>query len=171
MVEKSWTFEQVMAAQECFQANASYEDPSGPLYQWNALHNLDGLEQAFIRGNKFAMMQALRVCANHSLPMPDWLARAYIRAFDRVLKLQIGSWDDAFGRPIKKGTHLKRARKRNEAQWEVINRIREIQLAKPMTPIDEGLFERVGAEIGIGKTLCNKLYYSAKRRLARGRRG
>lgn len=127
------------------------------------MHKLDDLERQFKAGDGFSLLLAIRVCANHDLPLPDWAARAYIARFDKVLTCRVGSWDDAFRRPFRKGLHLGRARSRRGLRVAVLNRVREILASEPETPIDDGLFEHVGAEFDIGKTLANKLYYEAER--------
>lgn len=164
-VQKDWTIEQVMEAHAKARAAdpSKRDDPSMPLYQWVALDKLDHLEREFRAGDRFALLHAIRVCMNHDLVSPPWVVREYIAAFDSVLNYRKGSWDDAFGRPNPKGSHLAKAQKRHVLLFEVYNRIREIRLMEPGTPIDDGLFERVGAELGIGKTLANELYYKAKR--------
>jgi hypothetical protein len=166
IVEKTWTAEQAWAAQVEAMANGlEVSDPSGPYYRWDALHVVDNLKGRFETGDRRALLAAIRECANHDLPMPDWVAAAFIRAYDNVHQMRLGSWDDAFGRPYPKGFHLAKARRRQQigpAVWMAVKVIRD---EEPETPIDEGLFERVGAKLGIGKTLANELYYRWKPRL------
>ena len=56
---------------------------------------------------------------------------------------------------------------------EIYDRVQEIRKWKPGDPpiapwltehaaIDDGLFEQVGAEFGLRKTTCSKLYYEQK---------
>jgi hypothetical protein len=164
MVEKDWAFEQVLAALEQARAEGmEWFDPSGPVPQWCALQKLDALEQQFGKGDDFALLHAIRVCANHDLVIPKWAALAYIKRFDAVLTCKTGSWDGAFGRPYRNGFHLVKARQRRQLRFAVYVRVREILEAEPGTAVDESLFERVGDEFDIGKTLCNRLYYEVKR--------
>jgi hypothetical protein len=166
MVEKDWPFERVWEEHERAREEdpgRRWTDPTLPLYRWEALHRLDALQRQFSEGDKFALMQAIGVCANHGLVMPKWVARGYIKGYYAVLNCNTDSWDGAFGRPYRKGFHLGKARLRRELRFAVRNRISEIRIAEPKTPIDDGLFERVGKEFGIGKTLCNRLYYEAER--------
>ena len=101
----------------------------------------------------------------HDLSIPPWAAKAYIVRFRKVLHLEADSWDAAFGRPYPKGLHLAKARRRRELRFRVYGRVRD--LTKDGTALDERLFERVGDEFEIGKTLCNDLYYEAVRFLER----
>ena len=141
-------------------------EPDLPLYQWSASQDLDTLKAQFEAGDSFALLQAIRKCANHDLRMPDWVAENYINRFDRVLNCKSGSWDEAFGKPYPKGKHIKEMKERRNLRFRVYVRVREIREAsKKLIPIDEALFSRVGAEFGIKKTLCNELYYEVKRML------
>ena len=162
--DKGWSFEEACAAQErAVDADPEMENlPSAPVYQWVALHELDELERQFQRGDDFALMEAICKCAMHDLLMPEWVQRGYIDRFRKVQHCQTASWDEAFGRPYPKYFHLDAARNRRQLRPRVYNRIREIQKTEPKTPTDEYLFERVGAEFGIGSTLASKLYYEMK---------
>jgi hypothetical protein len=161
---KDWAAEEAIAAQSRAQAEGmEWFDPAGPLHQWNALQKLDALERHYAKGDNFALLHALKVCANHDLVIPRWAAIAFIKGFYAVLGCRTDSWDGAFGRPYRQGMHIAKARQRRLLRPQVYNRINEILGSDPKTPIDEGLFERVGGEFGIRKTLCSRLYYEAKR--------
>jgi hypothetical protein len=127
-----------------------------------AAENIDLYHRRFEAGDGFSLMHAIRECSRHELPLPPWAAAAYIARFDRILTLRESSWDAVFGRPFPKGSHLKSARLRRELRPVVALRVDEIVAAEGC-PIDDELFERVGVEFKIGKTLANELYYDAKR--------
>jgi len=112
-----------------------------------------------------AFLAAIRTCAMHGLVIPEWAADAYFDAFDRVANFEIGSWDTAFGKPYG-NKHLAALRKRYEIQELVFEQIVQ-RLARevPPPPIDAQLFESVGAEFGIKKTLCAELYYLEVKKL------
>jgi hypothetical protein len=162
MVDKNWTFEQATAAQELAETEGR-TGPETPLYQWVALHDLDRLKAQFESGDRWALLAAVRKCANHSLVMPSWVANGFIAAYDTVLSARIGSWDEALGRPYPKGRHLHNARQDRERRFDVWLRIRNILSQEPDIAVDDALFERVGRELGIGKTRANRLYYEAER--------
>ena len=134
-----------------------------PIFQQAALHALDNLKSRFEAGDEFALLTAIRKCANFNIVMPEWVASAYIARYDRVHFCQVDSWDKAFGRPYPKGVHVGKLRRRLELRFDVYNRIRKVLTREPDTPIDDGLFEKVGADVGIGKTFCKELYYQAAR--------
>jgi hypothetical protein len=165
-VEKDWSFAKVMMEHERAIVRGR-SGPTMPLYQWNALHDLDTLKLQFQTGDSFALLQAMRKCANHDLLMPDWVAQNYIDRFDRVLSCKLASWDEAFGKPSPKGVHISDMRQRRNLRFKVYLRIREIRHADKSIAIDDHLFGSVGAEFGIKKTLCNKLYYQAERMLTK----
>jgi hypothetical protein len=134
---------------------------SQDIFRQQAILDLEALEKQFNAGDDFALLLAIRKCANFDLVMPDWVARNFIRRFDLVLNCRTKSWDEAFGRPYSKGKHLKAMRDDREQRFIVWNHIRGILATDPDTVIDEALFERVGADLGIGKTRCGRLYYEA----------
>jgi hypothetical protein len=161
---KDWTIEQAIAAQEQARViGLEWCDPTGPLHRWHALQKLDALERQYANGDGFALLQAIRVCANHDLVIPRWAAMAFLKGFDAVLNCRTDSWDGAFGSPYPKGMHIAKARQRRLLRFQVYNRVKEILASNPKTPVDEALFELVGDEFDIGKTMCNRLYYEAKR--------
>jgi len=110
-----------------------------------------------------ALLAAIRICANHDIPLPPWASSAYIAAYDCVLNCRAKSWDSVFGKPFPKGSHLAALRKKREMQFHVLNEVNAIRNKAPETPIDEYLFESVGAGLGLGKTITGEYYYSAKK--------
>lgn len=132
----------------------------GPLYVFAAQLDLQKLRVAFERGDSFALMQAIRKCCTHDFVLPEWVSRAYIKAFDTIVDCQSDSWDHVFGAPVPKGVHLAALRKKRTTKFRVLSLVNARHQAR--TPIDDALFEAVGEELGLGKTLCKKYYYEAK---------
>lgn len=166
-VNKSWSFERAYQAQKRFQAKGgTVADPAGPLYQWEALRTLDEMRKQFKAGNKYTLMLALRKCANHDLPMPDWVSRAYISAFDQIHGYRAKSWDAVFGPPLPKGAQLSALRKKREKSIHVWN---EVQARGSAVPIDDELFAAVGRKLGLGLTITKKYYSYARSLLPGGR--
>lgn len=161
----AWTFEEALMEQGKYvAANPDKEiHPGGPLYQWFALKRLETYQEGFEKGDKFLLMLALKECAQHDLIIPDWVARAYLLGFYGVVNARIKTWDEAFGALYKKGANLKAIRKRRLLSVAIMNAINDILSCKPDTPIDSALFERVGRNFNIGKTLAADYYYSAKK--------
>lgn len=141
-------------------------DPALPIFQLAGRERIEKYRKAFeASADSYWVLLAIRVCANHDLVMPEWLARAYIRAFDTVHTARAKSWDDVFGKPYPKGAHLSAVRQRMTLRWQVLNHVNDIKAREPKTPTDAALFERVGEALGIGKTQAETLYYEAKRRV------
>jgi hypothetical protein len=158
MVSKDWTFEEALKEMP----SRSASDPTLPLFQWVAVCKLGEYKKQF-ESDKYYLMAAIRVCANHGIPLPDWAASAYIKAYDEVNNARAKSWSKVFGDPYPKGRHLAAIRKKRELQFAVFNKITQTLAMEPSLPIDESLFEKVGKELNIEKTLASEYYYAAKK--------
>lgn len=170
MIDKDWTPDEAIAADDDAQkSDPHYEFRHGPLCQWQALHDLDGLESSFDSGDRAALFAAIRLCASRELPLPPWAAAAFIAGYDEVLNCRADSWDDVFGRPWPRGFHLNEARHRRQKKFQIFLRIRDIRESDPTRSLDEQFFEEIGKEFAVGKTLCKKLYYLAGGREAEAR--
>lgn len=135
--------------------------PSDPIFQDAARAALERLRIQFEAGDKMALFAAIRKCANHDLVMPEWVAMAFIRGYDAVLNLRARSWDKAFGQPYHNGMHLRDGRFRREKRFLVWCEVR--RRTQDGQPIDERLFEEVGKDLGMKRSLASKLYYEAER--------
>lgn len=168
-VNKEWTLEEAWAAnQAVLEENPGKpgSDPTLPFAQWAALHWLDDCRKNY-EEDRYQLMTAIRICANHNLPLPDWAADAFIKAYDTVNNARAKSWNTVFGNPYPKGTHLSALRKRRMKKFAVWNEITLILKTEPDIPVDEYLFETVGKKFGLGKTLASEYYYAAKQQLGR----
>ncbi|SDA27050.1 hypothetical protein SAMN05216315_1325 [Nitrosospira sp. Nsp18] len=166
MVNKDWTGKEAWAAnQSALEENPSrsWTDPTLPYSQWFALQELDTCQQNY-ENDPYFLMTAIRICANHQLPLPDWAAKSYIKAYDNVNQARAKSWNSVFGNPYPKGRHLSAIRKKLMYQVAIWNEITLIRQMEPDTPVDENLFETVGKKFGLGKTLASEYYYSEKKR-------
>jgi hypothetical protein len=160
-----WTadFETAKLAQES--CGLDVADPNGPLYQAAAVKSIEAEKPAIDAGDGFAVLACIRRCVTHGLVAPEWLAYAFDRRYDAVLNCRAGSWDSllAFGKPYPVGTHLNALRKARLNRVKVRLDVTDILQREPETPIDKGLFERVGKSLGLGATLTEEFYYQAKR--------
>jgi hypothetical protein len=156
-VRKEWTLKQALTADKRYTPReGKRSDPHRPSAQWRAMHELDALEVRFQGGEQYALAMALRDCANHALPMPPWVAAAYIKGFDLVHTYRADTWDVLFGAPIPKGKQQRKLREQFElagAVWHEVQRRHDAGEA-----IDEELFEDVGKTLGIGKTVAKDYY-------------
>lgn len=170
-IEDDRDWQELSKAQQKFEdENPDKNRPAGPLYQAAALDHLLVERKRFEAGDRMALLAAIRRCACHDLPLPDWASRAYIRAYDKVLNCQSNSWDEVFGKPYP-GKHLASLLTQRQKGPAIYQRIRYLRKEHyeaqedgscklvSSIPIDEALFERVGEEFGMKKTRCSVLYY------------
>ena len=156
-----WSFEDAWEAQEEWEA--SHGQGRGPFFRWMGAQELKQIYDMYKTGYKHAVTEGLYTCALNSLPMPRWLEMAYLGAYRTVRHYKAKSWDDVFGRPHPKGTHLGTKKQERDFAWKVYRRIQQIKQDNPSIPIDGFLFERIGKELGIGgKTLTEEYYYIEK---------
>jgi hypothetical protein len=156
-VRKEWTLKQAREADKRYRPRKGKgsHDPHRPSAQWYGLHDLDEEEARFQAGDQYALAAALRICANHALPMPPWVATAYIRGFDAIHCFQTDSWETLFGRRILKGQHLIAQRKK----WELAPAVwLEVQKRKARKPIDDLMFAAIGKKLGISVSLAKEYY-------------
>lgn len=160
----AWTFEDALRAEEEWETRYGPNIRGrGPLSRWIGAQELKELYDTYRAGNARVIIEALFVCSLNSLPIPRWCEMAYLAAYRKVRQYKAKSWDDVFGRPHPKGTHLGTKRQEREKGWMVYRIIEKTKQDDPSTPIDGFLFESVGRKLGIGgKTLTEKLYYKEK---------
>jgi hypothetical protein len=120
----------------------------------------------FEAGEERVVLDAIDLCARAGLPMPIWLVDAFCERYEKWRLFQAKSLDDAFGARRRKGVHIKRAAERAKLQPRVMLSVLRLRRKKrpdgKPVPIDEALFERVGKELKIGKSLANEIYYDDK---------
>ncbi len=156
-------FKSAQEAQKAFRAEGKL-GPTGPLFRYVAGKNLEALHKRFQKSKSgFDVLEGVRICANHELAMPRWLAEAFIERYDAVLTARAGSWDDhqAFGEPYKKGVHLSAIRKARLGRIIVHTAVCDELSRNPSVAIDKALFEKIGKEHGYGATLAADYYYDA----------
>jgi hypothetical protein len=108
-------------------------------------------------GDISSLPSALWFCLANNEPIPDWLKDAYLEATRRVLTHEVSSWDDVFGKPLKKGKQRAAAHRRSrlaDPVWQCVMERREAG-----EKMDKNLFASVGEEFGIKGTLAAELYY------------
>ena len=150
--------------EEIAKAKESGGDSFLLLIQGLKRQKIDRLQKEYEQGNKLALMFAIRICATYQLTVPDWVAKEFIRAVNKVATAEVRSWDEALGSPIQKGTNLKDLQNKREKSMDVYLAVQHRHLSQ-REPIGEQLFEEVGKVFGFGKTWCSAIYYSEKERL------
>jgi hypothetical protein len=157
-------------------------------------HEAALLRETYERGDKSALLNTIMLSILFRQPLPEWAAKAFEDAYNRVTMGGARSWDDVFGKPHL-GKHKLSAALKN-LKYGVHRRVRELheggerrgldalRRAAPQEsqktpsglPIDEALFEHVGRELGqklnpdgkpISKTVISDLYYRVEHVLRR----
>jgi hypothetical protein len=121
---------------------------------------LEILKQKFESGDKSALLNAIYRCLLMKRPLPEWLRLTFLHTYEAHARFEIRSWDQVFGPPVPKGTHLEKEKLRRL----IINRVCELKTERP---IDRGLFERVGEELGMPGSTVDGIYYDERSRQLR----
>jgi hypothetical protein len=124
---------------------------------------LEILKEKLEGGNKSALLYAIYHCLLMKRPLPEWLRLAFLHAYEAHARFEIRSWDEVFGRPVPKGTQLEKEKLRRV----VIKRVWALKTKDPEMPIDRGLFDQIGEELGIPGSTIDGLYYDERSRYLR----
>jgi len=119
------------------------------------------LKRQFEAGDKSALLQAIYGCLQLRRPMPEWLQVAFLNACEAAERFGIRSWDEVFGRPVPKGTHLETEKRNAELRFLIIGRVKELRTEMP---IDRSLFEKIGRELNppLKGTTVSEIYYDKR---------
>lgn len=129
------------------------------------------LKRDFESGNKSALLHALYVCLELRRPIPEWLRHAFLEVFESVERYEIRTWEQVFGKPVPKGTHLKPRKRDAVLPLIIIENVEALKRAGRKVD-KKDLFKEVGKEWGINATRATEIYYAARRRKPqRGRDG
>ncbi len=110
------------------------------------------------RGEPGALLRCISHYFSLRRPVPQW---AQDLLNDAVLKAdcyEIKSWDEIFGRPIKKGKQQAAARREQSIAEHLFYLITEHH-HEGGVPISKGIFETVGKSFGISGTTAERIYY------------
>jgi hypothetical protein len=114
------------------------------------------LKKQIAAGYKPALLLAVYQCALMRKPLPEWLCQAFVQTYESAAAFEVETWDTAFGPARKKGAQLSARKDYARLRYPVALRV---ALRAPGQSIDTGLFERIGSELGIGKTKASDIYY------------
>lgn len=85
----------------------------------NARKSARALELKYKAGDMNALLDAVSICALNKVALPKWAVKALGEQIHRVRSYRVRSWDDIFGKPLKKGQWLTAARK----EWELMRSV------------------------------------------------
>ena len=118
---------------------------------------IDDCRRRFEAGDKTALLDAVDLCARSGLVMPVWLTEAYCAAYTEWATYGVRSLDEAFGVDhIRKNRKLPDLQERKSLKAAVVV---EVNRLRQEMPIDEHLFDRVGAELNIPMGQARDIYY------------
>ena len=110
---------------------------------------------AIERGDKRELLSFINWCFMNRLVVPSWAQEKFSQAMQKSHGIR--TWEEVFGRPVKKGARLPDAMRRSDLApriWDSVNDRHEAG-----EPISKELFEVVGEKLGCGGTLVGKIYY------------
>ena len=128
-------------------------------------HWLEEMEREYGAGQKTALFAAIKLCAEFSVPLPDWVAAAFLDGYKKVERSEVDSWDAAFGRPRAASQRLPNVRRQRELLWTVHHCVTQARERHPGRPLDL-IWGDVGEELGIGWKLVKDLYGKARKQHA-----
>ncbi|WP_146014047.1 hypothetical protein [Trinickia dabaoshanensis] len=175
-IDPDWTFDEFRREYDKAEVEAALHGLVKPpslstcQAQWVQLRNIKRLESHFVAGDTQALMLAIALIMQHRLEPPEWVATAYLRAYDDVQNGDANTWDDALGHPFPKGRQPAAFRKERDLVFTVWLAILESQKSDAPPPIDDLLFERIAEQIkcetGVKKLSGSavKLYYRMAKR-------
>jgi hypothetical protein len=118
---------------------------------------LEFYRERFEAGDKWRLLYCVEWCLTNNVPAPAWLKHALRNACAAARSHKIKSWDEVFGRPLKKGQRQATARRNARIAHEVSQQVEERH--KAGEALDKELFHAVGREFGVGGTVASELYY------------
>lgn len=119
---------------------------------------LDSWKKRFDDGDNNAVMACLRYClsAKPRIAIPGWAADAFSKITRRVYECEIGSWDEAFGRPHPKNTNLAHQRDLYKNRMDCH---REVKAALASGETVEAAFISAGKKLGMSWQGVRDHYY------------
>jgi hypothetical protein len=117
-------------------------------------------KEQLAKGNKGALLWLLQTfLRNKEMPSP-WLTEKFLEAIERVSSLEVTSWDDVFGRPLKKGQRADVIRRDNKKAMEVYKQVRARKAAGEA--IDAEMFARIGERLNMSGSAVREIYYKSR---------
>lgn len=118
----------------------------------------DDLRRQYEAGDNTRLIAAMNLCAQYGVPMPKWVATAWLAATRLWAAGAAKSLDEAIGVARPKGKHAAAIAKKRRLMSRVWNHVKEHRL-----PVCEDTFNAVGKQFGIGGTLAKEYFYEVDR--------
>ena len=95
----------------------------------------------------------LRLCLERNIPIPPRISTAFIDLVQRGYHGEFRSWDEAFGKPCMNPEKIAKFERRMAETRKVVEEVK-----KRKGSLNEGAFEAIGRETGVGgKTKVKEL--------------
>jgi len=117
----------------------------------------------FEAGDKNALLWVIMICCQCNWRMPEWAREAFYDIYWRGLYAEFESWDDVFGKPWGGGQRRAITRHKQKYIWARVRILHK----KEGAPINNELFERVGKEFGVSRSVASRFYYELEQLFTR----
>ena len=126
----------------------------------NARQRVKALKSEYEAGDMNALLDAVSICALNKVALPRWAVAALGEQIHRARTYRVASWDDIFGKPIKKGQHLSAARK----EWELMRSVpyEMWTLTKHDRLSLQDAFAAAAKSLCSNQTTIKQIYYKAQ---------
>jgi hypothetical protein len=110
------------------------------------------------QGDQGELLRFINWCFVQRREVPAWARQKFDDAVNRVRGFEVKSWDDVFGRPLRKGQQLAANRRKGVETaarvWKCANARR-----RAGEPVDKATFAAIGRDLGIGgSTVVSEIY-------------
>lgn len=116
----------------------------------------DQHEREYIAGDSLALLRCIDFCCTKKIVIPNWAAEAFHLGYTKIRNYEAKSWDTVFGKPHKKGTHLKEQRC-EEDKISIHKYVKE--RIDQGHPIDQELFDLAAQRFGSNAKEIKDIYY------------
>ena len=130
-----------------------------PLHQWAIWNNyLPQFEQKWNDGDSKALIEALALCAQFGLPLPEWCGLAVSEASKKFSSLDARSWSDVFPEPFK-GRRLHDLRREAKIKRPAVTEVLQLRERHDPLPVTEAL-QKVSEKYAVSMEKLRQWYYA-----------
>ena len=109
-------------------------------------HWLDEMEREYGAGQKTALFAAIKLCAEFSIPLPDWVAAAFLDGYKKVERSEVDSWMLLSAGHGVASQRLPNMRRQRELLWTVHHCVTQARERHP----GQGRLDLIWGDVGDG---------------------